>query len=177
MPTKSSSPSFKIRRWSCLEKLAKRGSCDTTETSVWALRCPWRPLRTPVLTRDAPLLVISPSEGKFCLVWQVTKTEDHFPLWQLPPLHPNVQLLQETPQEHSHTPAPLLQGHPYWRHGHSGQVPALEQDCVLWCAQDPQSHGSKKPEVLKSYFPCKKKKSLQIASELYRNDNFKDRLS
>uniref|UniRef100_A0A2K5PJ10 Uncharacterized protein n=1 Tax=Cebus imitator TaxID=2715852 RepID=A0A2K5PJ10_CEBIM len=54
--------------------------------------------------------------------------EDHCHPPRLPPLHPQVQPLQEVPQEHVCTPFPLLQGHPDRLHHHSGQVPAPEQD-------------------------------------------------
>ena len=72
MRAKSNWPSFKIRRGSCLEKLARRSSCNTTKTSVWASRHPRRPSRATTSTRNALLLVMSPSEGRFCLV---TKTK------------------------------------------------------------------------------------------------------
>ena len=42
VPTKSSPPSSKIRRGSCLEKLAKRSYRDTTRTLVWVSRRPRR---------------------------------------------------------------------------------------------------------------------------------------
>ena len=36
---------------------------------VWASRCPRRPLRGTTLTRNALLLVMSPSEGGYFVVW------------------------------------------------------------------------------------------------------------
>lgn len=68
MHAKSNQPSFKIKRESCLEKLARRSSYDTTNTSFWASRHPRKPLRVTTLTRNALLLVMCPSKGRFCLV-------------------------------------------------------------------------------------------------------------
>ncbi|PNI29322.1 RPS11 isoform 9, partial [Pan troglodytes] len=69
VPTKSSRPSFKTRRGSCWEKLARRSSRGTTRTSVWASRHPRRLLRAPTLTRNAPSLVMCPFEGGSSLAW------------------------------------------------------------------------------------------------------------
>ena len=66
-PTKSSQPSFKVKGRFCFKKLARRSSHNTTKTLVWALRHPRRPLRAPILI-NAPLLVMSSSKGRFCLV-------------------------------------------------------------------------------------------------------------
>ena len=67
--TKNSPVSLKMRRGSCLEKLAKRSYLDTTRTSGWVSRCPRRPLRARTLTRNAPLPVIYPSVDIYCLAW------------------------------------------------------------------------------------------------------------
>lgn len=78
VPTQGRQPSFRIRRGCWLEKLARRSSHETIKTSVWVSRCPRRPRRAPILTRNAPLLLMSPSEGAFCLVWGPDEeAEDH----------------------------------------------------------------------------------------------------
>ncbi|VCX10213.1 unnamed protein product [Gulo gulo] len=46
----------------------KLESCNITKTLVWASRCPRRPLRVTMLVRNDPLLLMSPPEGRFCLV-------------------------------------------------------------------------------------------------------------
>uniref|UniRef100_A0A673U872 Uncharacterized protein n=1 Tax=Suricata suricatta TaxID=37032 RepID=A0A673U872_SURSU len=87
-------------------------------------------------------------------VWrgdQDEDAEDHCHPPRLPPLHPKVQPLRETPQEHVRAPVPLLQGCPDRRHRHSGRVTALEQDCALQRAQSHKGcwHQEALPEVLR----------------------------
>ena len=67
MRAKSNRSSFKIRRGSFLEKLARRSSHNTTKTSVWGSRHPRKPSTATTLTRNALLLVMAPSKGRFCL--------------------------------------------------------------------------------------------------------------
>lgn len=99
MPTKSSWPPFTIRRGFCLGKLARRNSLDITRISFWTLRCPGRPLRTPMLAEKALLLVTSPVRADS--VWHGDQQEDEenhcYPLR----LTLKIKRFQEMPQIHA----------------------------------------------------------------------------